>query len=201
MAKSTNNFTSSDTSGDKLSFNLWQQSRHREESAAVLKKRKAELYALVRKVIRNELDPTQQAFVRMRWYEGRDLKYISRELKLDVSTVSRKEKVINNIIYDKLKYALEYKYGKAFSEKSTEFIRSNPAACCPVEGRSISERLVGLRIRRDLTQKELSCATGISKKRIELIESDAKEISIDEVRILCGFYGVTTDYIIIGTAS
>lgn len=201
MAKSINNFTSSDASADKLSFSTWQQQEQSRENKAALKKRKSELYALVRKVIRNELDPTQQAIVRMRWYEGKDLKYISRELKLDVSTVSRKEKAINNIIYDKLKYALEYKYGKAFQEESGEIIKANPAACCPVEGKSISERLFGLRIRRDLSAAELACATGIKKERIDLIESDARQITVDEIKRLCTFFGVTSDYIIIGTAS
>lgn len=198
MAGLINNFSSSDTSGDRQSFDLWQRKQHETESEAALRKRKSELYALVRKVIRNELDATQQAIVQMRWYEGRDLKYIANILKLDVSTISRKEKTINHIIYDKLKYALEYKYDKAFSDSSKNIISSNRPACCPVTEKGIYERLRNLRIRRDLSVREISRATGIAESRLDGIESDENPISIDEIKALSVFFGVTTDFLIFG---
>lgn len=198
MAQSINSFDKHNAADDARSFSLWQQKQQEDANKEQLRRRKAELYALVRKVIKNELDPLQQEIVRLRWYEGKKLDEISDELQLDISTLSRKEKRINDILFDKLKYAMEYRFGKSFCEKTKEFIASNHIACCPVEEREISERLRNLRLRRDLTQKAVSDMTGIRRKRLELLEEDGEELKIDELTRLAGVYGVSTDYIIYG---
>ena len=47
-----------------------------------MRKRKTELYALVRRVIKNELDEAQQEIVRLYWYEGKTFSEISEIMKL-----------------------------------------------------------------------------------------------------------------------
>ena len=53
------------------SFARWQKSCHAHVSDTAMEKRKNELYALVRKVIRNELTPLQQQIVYLLWYENK----------------------------------------------------------------------------------------------------------------------------------
>ena len=48
---------------DEITFALWQQKQHEKTNELKLQKRKNELYALVRKVIKNELTACQQQIV------------------------------------------------------------------------------------------------------------------------------------------
>lgn len=180
------------------SFALWQARRHASVSEAALEKRKNELYALVRRVVKNELTPLQQQIVHLLWYENKSVAEAAEDLRLDRSSVFRKEKQINEIIYDKLKYAMEYRYGRSFSEKTIGLIHENSAACCPVEGRSISERLRSLRLKQCLENKDISTLTGIRKSRLDYLEKEGDGISADELSRLSRLYGTTADYIING---
>jgi RNA polymerase sigma factor (sigma-70 family) len=93
-----NSFTSFDHAMTEETFSRWQGEAHESVDAYILRKRKAELYALVRKIIKNELNSQQQEIVRLHWYEGKNLSEIARIMGIDKSTVSRKEKKINEII-------------------------------------------------------------------------------------------------------
>ena len=152
----------------------------------------------MRKVVKNELTPCQQQIVHLLWYEGKSISEAAAELSMDRSTLFRKEKQINEIIYDKLKYAMEYRFGKSFSEQTVELIHSNAPACCPVEGRSISERLRSLRLKQNLSTKDISELTGIRKSRLDFIEQEGEQLNMDELSILSSLYRTTTDYIVHG---
>ncbi len=180
------------------SFALWQQKQNETVTELKLQKRKNELYALVRRVIKNELTPLQQQIVHLLWYEGKSATDAAKILCIDRSTLFRKEKQINEIIYDKLKYAMEYRYGKSFSEQTVELINQNTAACCPLEGRTISERLRSLRLKQNLSTKEISELTGIRKSRLDFIEQEGEQLNMDELVKLSALYRTTTDYIVSG---
>ena len=182
----------------KEAFALWQSEINEQIDEYTLRKRKAELYALVRKVIRNELDPASQEFVRLYWYEKKTISEISEILGLDKSTLSRKEKKINSIIYDKLKYAIEYRFGRDFNETARLVIKSRSPACCPCDGESISQRIRNLRLMQSLNASELAAATGISKSRMELIEKSGGQATADELSRIAKLFGTTIDYLIFG---
>jgi len=198
MANYETVFTRQEQSEAKEAFALWQSKKAEQVDEYTLRKRKAELYALVRKVIKNELDPSSQEFVRLYWYEEKSLSEISAIMGLDRSTVSRKEKKINDIIYDKLKYAMEYRFGRDFNETARLVIKSRNPVCYPCDGESISQRLRNLRLRQSLTAKDIAEATGIGKSRIELIEKEGGQATADELSRLAKLFGVTSDYIIFG---
>ncbi len=183
------------------SFARWQKSCHAHVSDTAMEKRKNELYALVRKVIRNELTPLQQQIVYLLWYENKTVVEAAKALCVDKATIYRKEKQINAIIYDKLKYAMEYRFGKSFSEKTVELIHSNAAACCPVEGKSVSQRLRALRLKQNLSNGDISSMTGIKKSRLDYLEQEGECISVHELAKLASLYSTTTDYIITGKRS
>ena len=194
-----NHNTVLEDSADAYSFSQWQMKQQQKADDSAFRKQKTELYALVRRVIKNELSDTQQLIVRLRWYEGKNIDEIAEITGLERSTVSRKEKRINDIIFDKLKYAMEYRYGKTFSQSASDIIRSNRVACCPVKEKSISERLRNLRLRNDFTVKDIAGITGIRESRINFIEAEGDQINIGELSKLSQLYSTTTDYIIFGT--
>lgn len=198
MTYSENAFTRQEQIETKEAFARWQSKNAEKVDEYKLRKRKSELYALVRKVIKNELDPVSQEFVRLYWYEEKSLSEISAIMGLDKSTLSRKEKKITDVIYDKLKYAIEYRFGRDFSETAHRAIKSRNPACCPCEAGTIAQRLRNLRLRQCLDTKDLAEATGIRKSRIELIEKDGGQATADELCALARLFGTTSDYIIFG---
>lgn len=198
MTNYENVFTRQEQSEAKEAFALWQGKEAEQLDEYTLRKRKAELYALVRKVIKNELDPSMQEFVRLYWYEEKSLSEISEIMGLDKSTLSRKEKKINDIIYDKLKYAMEYRFGKAFNETARLVIKSRSPVCYPCDGESISQRIRNLRLRQSLEARDIAEATGIGKKRMDLIEKEGGQATADELSRLARLFGTTSDYIIFG---
>lgn len=200
MSFTINNLSDPEKSDAKQSFSLWQSKNHEVTDEAFLRKRKSELYTLVRKVIKNELDPLQQEIIRLHWYEEKSLNEIAAILGLDRSTVFRKEKKINEIIYDKLKYAMEYHFGSDISSAGNTFTDKDRVACCPVEGKSISMRLRDLRFRQDICEKEVFTQTGIKSSRLRSIETDGEQITVPELKKLTLLYGTTSDYVIFGRA-
>ncbi|MBQ7004808.1 MAG: hypothetical protein IJN68_00090 [Clostridia bacterium] len=200
MSFTINNFSDVEKSDASRSFSVWQSKNHEIEDEGAIRKRKTELYALVRKVIKNELDPLQQEIIRLHWYEEKSLNDIASMLGLDRSTVFRKEKKINEIIYDKLKYAIEYRFGEKISQADLPASKKERFACCPIEGKSISMRLRDLRFRLDICEKEVFRETGIKSSRLKFIESDGEQITVPELKKLTILYGTTSDYILFGRA-
>lgn len=61
---------------------------------------------------------------------------------------------------------------------------------------STASRIVGLRERSDLTQKELSARLGINRSVLNRIEKGTRPIRDDEVKLIADFFGVSTDYLL-----
>lgn len=165
----------------------------------ILRQRKAELCALVQKVINNELCEQDRLLVRLHWYKGKTKDEIADLVNLDRSTVFRHFERINETIYEKLKYAIEYRYGNDFSSAAKALISTdikNSLLANPVE--KIGERLAVLRKSQFLSFDELSELTSIKEKRLEALEQSGKEMSVVELKKLSAVFGVSTDYIIFG---
>lgn len=193
-----NGFSRSDAEDAKEAYNLWQGRKAENVDEYTMRRRKAELYALVRKVIKEELTEEQQELVRLQWYEGKSINEMALEMNMNRSVIYKKMKRINEIIYDKLKYAMEYRYGKSFSDDAAVIIRTNCVACFPVEGKSISERLRQMRVINSLSESDVADVTGISKKRLSIIEDAGEKMTIEELKKLVKLFSTTSDYIIFG---
>ena len=59
-----------------------------------------------------------------------------------------------------------------------------------------STRLKELRIERNLTQTELSNATGLSQNGIAQWENESRTPNINALITLAQYFGVTTDYLL-----
>ncbi len=168
------------------------------DSLAV-RKRKAELRQLVKTVIKNELNEEEQLLVKLHWYEGMSQSQIANRLGIDRSTVSRKFSKINNIIYEKLKYVIEFYYGKNTVNKSELTVNSNKIYHPIVNSDGISGRIKKLRFEHCYEIGDVSRLTGISPDRLRAIELQGNSVTVAELAKLAVFFRVTSDYILFGS--
>ena len=194
-----NSFDISDAVSAKEVFSRWQAENAQELEDYIMRQRKAELNELVRRVIDNELCQQDRLLVRLHWYKGLSNEEISEITGISRSAVYRRFEKINNIIYEKLKYAIGYRYGEGCAIAAKVIIKQNTG--CPGGFGSLSEigkRLFRLRESQILTQKEVGTLTGIGEKRLNEIEKDGRDTTMLEIKKLASFYKVSSDYIIFG---
>ena len=195
----SNSFTKYDYLKAHEALSLWQAEECQDVEDYLLRERKAELCRLVRKVVKNELDERDRLLVSLHWYKGKSKQEIAELVGVDRSTVFRRFEKINDVIYEKLKYALEYRYGDDFSKKAMLLVKKDVSSSGKLhELESIGERLLRLRESQFLSRDEVAALTGISISRLKTIEKSGKEITMCELKKLSSFFRVTSDYIIFG---
>ncbi len=164
----------------------------------MLRQRKAELRNLVKKVIKNELTPQQQLIVKMHWYDSMSQSSIAEELGIEPSKVSRELKKINNTVFEKLKYAVEFRYGKSSVDTARLIITNKEALNCCIYPNEISARIAALRKNQCLSVEDVSRLSGIDTQRLLKFEKDGSKISVLELKKLAVLFSVTCDYILFG---
>lgn len=60
----------------------------------------------------------------------------------------------------------------------------------------INERLKATREDKDITQKEIAEAIGVTRRQISRWEKDLSEMGIHKLREICLYYQVSADYIL-----
>ena len=193
-----NSFSSSEYFNAREAFFKWQGSIDDTVDDYVLRQRKEELRQLVRKVIQNELSDYDKMLVDLRWYRNLSQNEIAEKLGIDRSTVTRHLEKINNIIYENLKYAIEFRYGKSFRNQSKIIIKSGDALNCTINAEDISGRIKKLRDDQFLSIDEVSELTGIRKSRLKQIERSGTDMTVTELKKLSTFFCCHTDYIVFG---
>lgn len=180
-------------------FSAWQSKTYEDIDEYIIRQRKCELNELVNKVIRQELSAADKLIVELHWFQGFSKSEIARKLGIEPSTVSRRLEKITDILYDKLKYALEYRYGSCFSQKAKVIIKNKDAFFSYTEPEVLSSRIRQLRKKQALTLKDVSEMTGITEKALKEIEEKGRELTGTEIKKLSVFYGTTADYILFGS--
>lgn len=194
-----NSFERCDLEYAKTAFMNWQSTQAETIDEYLLRKRKIELSCLVKKVIETELSEKDRVIVNLHWYQGKNITDTAYSSGLDRSTVSRRLDKINDIIYDKLKYAMEYRYGKDYSASVKMIIKNKDALCLMSDDfNSPPRRIKGLRENQGLTHEEVETMTGISAKRLRAIESGKEEISVNDIIRIATAFKTSGDYIIFG---
>lgn len=196
-----NSFSNEEYLLAREAFSNWQSKTYENVEDYILRQRKQELNELVNKVIKNELSSTERLMVELHWFQNMSKREIARKLGVEPSTVSRRLNKISDTIYEKLKYALEYRYGNSFSQKAKLIIKNKDALFSYAEPEILSQRIKKLRLSQSLSLEEVSEMTGISSARLKEFESSGKEMTVTEAKKLALFFRTTTDYIIFGTVS
>lgn len=191
-----NSFDLYDYQQTMQSLAIYNQTQAQDVDDYILRKRKAELRQLVRKVIKNELSDLDKQMVVLHWYKGKSKTEIAEITGLDRSTIFRHFERINNTIYDKLKYAVEYRFGNDFSLKADVLIKSDVKKSGKLD--DIEKRLQNLREKNFLSLSDVSQMTGISENRLSKIEQSGKEMTMIELKKLSSFFKVPTDYLVYG---
>ncbi len=194
-----NSFTSEEYLLAEQAFSAWQSKAQENIDEYILRQRKSELNALVNKVIKEELSHTDRLIVELHWFQRCTKSEIARRLGIEPSTVSRRLEKITDIIYDKLKYALEYRYGSSFLHSARLLIKNKDAFFSYTEPEVLASRVKQLRLYQCLTVKEVSEMTGITEKKLKEIEEKGREMTATEIRKLSILYGKTADYILFGS--
>lgn len=200
MSAATNNsFSKADIESAHLAFSMWQGTQQETVDEYVMRKRKIELNCLVKEVIENELSENEQTIVKQYWYEGKTLCEIGEIMGVSHTSISRKLSKINDIIYDKLKYAIQYRYGKDYS-RAVKVIIKNKDGLYLFHGKADSPalRIKKLRLGQGLTLTDTAEMTGISAAKLESIEKGEREILVSDVMRIATAFRISCDYIIFG---
>ena len=197
--KISNSFLRPDIDDAAAAFNKWQGTRSESLDEYLLRKRKIELSCLLNKIIENELTDADRQIVRLHWFEGNTVTKTAEILNVDRSTVSRRLEKINDVIYDKMKYAVEYRYGKDYSSSLRVIIKNKDALfLINEEEDSPAMRIMNLRKRQGFTLDDAGAMTGLGAKRIEAIENESEKISVNDIRRIATAFRTTADYIVFG---
>ncbi|MBO7319767.1 MAG: helix-turn-helix domain-containing protein [Clostridia bacterium] len=198
--KLSNSFTTADYENAALAFSLWQGTQHETVDEYLLRKRKIELNCLVKKVISNELSDLDREIVRLHWYNGNSITDTAKVLGIDRSKVSRRLDKINDTIYDKLKYAMEYRYGRDYSASVKMIIKNKDALCLVSEDLSSPcKRIRNLRVTQGFTLEDAQTMTGIDVKKLDEMEKGKRDISVRDVVRIATAFKASGDYIIFGS--
>ncbi len=194
-----NSFQQTDIEGAKTAFRHWHSTKCETVDEYLIRKRKIELNCLVNRVIEAELSALDKELVSLHWHQGKNITETAKILGIDRSNVSRRLDKINDIIYDKLKYAIEYRYGKDYSSSVKMIIKNKDALCLIAEDfDSPAGRIRYLRQSQGLSLEETKAMTGIGTKRIEAIESGERELSVSDIIRFATAFKTSGDYIIFG---
>ena len=198
-ATQSNSFSKADIESAHLAFSMWQGTQQETVDEYVMRKRKIELNCLVNEVIENELTQDEQTIVQLYWYESKTLCEIGAIMGVSHTSISRKLSKINDIIYDKLKYAIQYRYGKDYS-RAVKVIIKNKDGLYLFHGKADSPalRIKNLRLGQGLTLTDTAEMTGISASKLEGIEKGEREILISDVMRIATAFRISCDYIILG---
>lgn len=194
----TNSFEISDYLMAREVFVSWQAKESEELEDWLIRQRKEELYALVRRVIKNEFSKEDKLLIDLKWYKGLSAEEISKKTGISRAGVYRRIDKINDILYEKLKYAMEYRFG---IKERTPVV----AVLCDVKSRgegdtavSVAARLRSLRAGQHISLSDLSRCTGIAEARLSGLEKYAGDLSSKELIKLSSFYKASTDFILFG---
>ena len=199
MRENNNSFSQADYENAQLAFSLWQGTQQETIDEYMMRKRKIELHNLVRQVIENELTDTDKTIVQLHWFKEKSINEVAQQIGLDRSNISRRLDKINDIIYDKLKYALQYRYGKDYSQSARVIIKNKDAFCVlPGKEDTLNHRIKNLRLSQGMTLKDTQDMTGIREARLQDIEKGKCQATAEDIRLIATAFKTSGDYIIFG---
>lgn len=172
-----------------------------QEAAAMREqtRQRAALHALVRRVIREELNDQDRLLVRLHWYRGKSIDEIAKLTGAERSVVYRRMDRIHKTIYDKLKYAVDFRFDSGFRPGAHETLQNpgrNAFALEALDG--IGARLAAARQKKRLGLGDVHRAAGIAPDRLLALETDGRQMMMTELSALCKTLGVGVSELLFG---
>ena len=165
--------------------------------ALLMRKRKAELCTLLHKVIQNELCEQDRLLIRLHWYRGKTIDETAEILRLDRSSVYRRIERITATLFEKLKYALSYRYDDDFAQHAEKLLQGELQQEIQRQ-EATADSLGKLRRRMFFSREELGCLLGIPAQRVADLEADAGGMTVAELKKCMALFGVSADALLFG---
>lgn len=157
------------------------------------------LHALVRRVIREELSERDQLLVRLHWYRGKSMDEIARLVGTDRSAVYRRMDRIHRTIYDKLKYAVDFRFDPAFRPTAHETLQNAGRSAFAMQALDgIGARLQRARQEKRFSLCDVQREAGIAPDRMRQLESDGRQMMMTELSALCRALGIGAGELLFG---
>ena len=182
----------------RLLFN-WNDCVAESEKEYLERIRKVNMLTVMKRIIKNELNDTQKAVLKLRHFENKSFEAIAAELFMSPSAVNRCLKKAEGIVAAYMKYVhLFADIGLKNSDKPLDV----KMAVSQLLLENSSKDKIGLRLRksraeRAITLEKAALCTGLTKERLNTIEETGNLVS-GELKRLIAFYGVSADYILFG---
>lgn len=96
---------------DSAEFKKYQVDYYNDIDDVILDKNHRDFVKLIREAVKNELNEIDKKIVSLYYYRGFKQSEVAFILKIPPCTVSRHISRINAILYEKLKYAVQYRFG------------------------------------------------------------------------------------------
>ena len=162
-------------------------------------RQRAALHALVRRVIREELNDRDRLLVRLHWYRGKSMDEIAKLTGADRSVVYRQMDRIHKTIYNSLKYAVDFRFDSGFRPGAHAALQNpdqNAFALSALDG--IGERLCRARQQKNYSLRDVQRAAGIAPDRMRTLETDGRQMMMTELSALCKALGVGVGELLFG---
>lgn len=183
---------------DQSDFQLWQSQQHARLSKKAIENKKEQLRSLVKKVIDNELDDFQKQIVTLHWYNDLSIQDVAQTLNLSISTIYRHLEKINTVIYEKLKYALEYNFQSEDFKNRVHVIDSSCLHQDFLKCDDLNQRIKALRKYNFWDIPTLSQISNISAVRLNRLEKKLEIFTLEDVKKFSEIFKVSTDFLIFG---
>lgn len=105
---------------EKKAFDDYQKEYQFHQTQFLTTKKKAEFNSLLKRAIHNELSDVDVEILNMYFFKGYTQREIAKVLGVNCSTVSRRINKSLDTLYEKLKYAAEYRFGIIIEKRSVK---------------------------------------------------------------------------------
>ncbi len=163
----------------------------------MMRKRKAELCALLHKVIQNELSEQDRLLIRLHWYQGKTADELAELLHLDRSSVYRRIERITGTLFEKLKYAMCYRYDGDFAQSAAKLLGADLQKDLCAR-KTAAGTLRRCRDRMFLSQQEVGAMLGLADGRVAQLEQSAETMTVGELRKFMNLFGLSADALLFG---
>ncbi len=167
------------------------------------RKRERDMRKVIAFVMENELDKTKHEIFTKVFFGGEKISDIAEKMGITPSGVYKHYENAFRIIGESLKYVNFYQnVSKHDRMKTLESMKNNAlSAFKELSYPAVTMRLSRLMERENIRTEMLCRSLGFDKKHLEEIFCGKIHPCTDEIVLLAGFFGVSTDYILKGDLS
>ncbi len=164
------------------------------------RKRERDMRKVINFIVENELDKTKREIFTKVFFGGEKISDVAEKIGMTYSGAYKNYDKALKIIGENLKYVNFYQNVSKYDRmKPLEIMKNNAfSALKELSYSAVIMRLTRLMERDNINGEKLCNSLGFDEKRFEEIFDGKIHPCADEIVLLAGFFGVSTDYILKG---